>query len=278
MAVRMRHHLGQALGSLRYEPTPTRVRADLVGVTWVDTTDAFLVWEPRRIIPVYAVPPGDIAAAVEMTDPQPAPADLDALPKVLTPAVGFETHSCPGKVIDLDLPGPTLFKIGFLPDDPDLGGRVLLDFTRFERWRAEETELVGHAHDPFKTIEVLTSSRRVEVRHQGTLLAASSRPKMLLETGLPPRWYLPHEDVRMELLVPSETRTTCAYKGHAWYLSRRDDAEDGADLAWLYPEPLHAAVPVKYSICFWSERSDLTLDGEPVPRPVTPWSRTPMEP
>lgn len=253
MALRMRHHLGEALGSLRYEPTATRVRADLVGVTWVDTTDAFLVWRPRRIIPVYAVPPGDIAAAVKITDPQP-PSD---------------THTCPGKVVDLDIPGPTLFKIGFVPDDPDLGGRVLLDFARFERWRAEETELVGHAHDPFASIEVLASSRRVEVHHQGTLLAASDRPKMLLETGLPPRWYLPRDDVRTDLLVPSDTHTTSAYKGRASYLSRSDGAEDGADLAWFYPEPLHPALPVKDDICFWPERTDLILDGQPVPRPAT---------
>lgn len=272
----MRHHVGEALGTLRYEPTATRVRADLVGVTWVDTTDAFLVWEPRRYIPVYAVPPGDIAAAVEVTDPQPPAAHLDTLPNALGPG-GFQIHTCPGKVVNLDIPGPTLFKIGFIADDPDLGGRVLLDFARFERWRVEEVDLVGHVHDPFKSIEVLPSSRRVEVHHEGTLLAASDRPKMLLETGLPSRWYLPRDDVRMDLLVPSETRTTCAYKGHASYLSRGDGADDGADLAWFYPEPLHAAVPVQDDVSFWNERTDIILDGVPQPRPVTPWTRLPAD-
>lgn len=269
MAVRMRHHLGEALGSLRYEPTSARVRADLVGVTWVDTTDALLVWEPRRSFPVYAVPPDDIAAAVKITDPQPPAAHLNTLPETLGPG-GFQIHTCPGKVVDLDIPGPTLFKIGFIAEDPDLGGRVLLDFARFERWRVEEVDLIGHLRDPFKSVEVLASSRHVEVHHQGTLLAASDRPKLLLETGQPPRWYLPRDDVRMDLLVPSETRTTSPYKGHASYLSRNDGAADGADLAWFYPEPLHAAVPVRDDLCFWAERTDLTLDGEPVPRPDTP--------
>ena len=67
------------------------------------------------------------------------------------------------------------------------------------------------------------------------------------ETGLPVRWYLPREDVRTDLLTPSDTRTICAYKGIASYLS----ADGVPDVAWFYPDPLHDALPVKDLLCFW---------------------------
>lgn len=272
MALRMRHHLGAAVSDLRYEPVSFRTRARVADSVVVDTWSAVLVWEPWRIVPVYAVPVGDIRGQVVPTEPQPPAPDLAALPPMLGPS-DFGLHTCPGMVVDLVVDGVTLPRVGFVPVDHDLAGMVILDFDAFDSWWAEEQHTVGHAHDPFKRIEVLSSSRVVEVSHAGILLASTARPKLLLETHLPPRWYIPPEHVEMELLVPSDTRSTCAYKGHASYLSRGDGAEDGADLAWFYPEPLHAAVPVQDDVCFWSERTDLVLDGVPVPRPVTPWSR-----
>jgi uncharacterized protein (DUF427 family) len=264
----MRHHLGRATGSLRFEPTPVRVRAEVAGAVVVDTRDALLVWEPRRLIPEYAVPAADLVAGTSPVDPQPEPADLTALPSMLGPG-GFGTHTCPGTVVDVgDLPAA-----GFVPDDPDLGGRVLLDFAAFDRWLAEDEQLVGHVHDPFKRIEVLRSTRSVEVRLDGQVLAASSRPLALLETHLPVRWYLPPSDVRMDLLTSSETRSTCAYKGFASYLSLADGSSAGRDLAWFYPAPRHDAEQVRDYVCFWSERTDLLLDGVLQERPVTPWSR-----
>ena len=77
---------------------------------------------------------------------------------------------------------------------------------------------------------------RVEV--DGVVLADSTRVHVLFETGLPPRWYLPKVDVRMDLLVPSDTISQCPYKGQAEYWSARigDRLED--DLAWSYRTPL----------------------------------------
>ena len=62
MSTRMRDLLTGGLGELRHEPTAKRIRAVLNGGTVVDTTRALLVWEPRRIVPSYAVPADDIAA------------------------------------------------------------------------------------------------------------------------------------------------------------------------------------------------------------------------
>jgi uncharacterized protein (DUF427 family) len=268
MGLRMKHHLGLASHELRYEPTALRLRADVGGETVVDTVDALIVWEPRRVVPVYAVPPGAIAGGIRDTDPQPEPADLDSLPPLLGP-MNFELHTCPGRVVDV---GPVA-AAGFVPDDPDLGGRVLLDFAGFDSWRAEDDELVGHAHDPFKTIEVWNSGRHVEVSVGGVVLAETIRPRMLLETHLPTRWYIPLEDVRTDVLVPSDHRSTCAYKGHASYFSTADGSEEGQDIGWTYKDPLHAAEPVRDMVCFWAERTDVVLDGVPQDRPITPWSR-----
>jgi len=270
MALRMKHHLGQSMPELRYEPTPTRIRAYAGGSLVVDTRDALLVWEPRRVVPVFAVPVSAIAGGVTQADPQPDPPDLDQLPPVLGP-MDFSLHTSPGTVVDV---GP-LTAAGFVPDDTDLGGRVVLDFTAFERWKAEDDELVAHAHDPFKRVEVLTSSRQVEVSLGGTTLAVSNRPMMLLETNLPVRWYLPREDVRMDVLVPSNHRTTCAYKGHASYFSVADGSAEGRNIGWTHEDPLHLAEQVRGLVCFWAERTDVVIDGVPQERPITIFSPRP---
>jgi uncharacterized protein (DUF427 family) len=140
---------------------------------------------------------------------------------------------------------------------------------------------VGHPHDPFKRIDLLPSDRHVVVRLGGVTLADTHDAVALHETHLPVRWYLPHDDVDTDLLVGSPTTSTCAYKGHAAYVSLGADAvpglpEDaGHDIGWSYPHPLHEAAAVRGMLCFWSERTDLELDGVAVPRPITPWSRPP---
>jgi len=176
-------------------------------------------------------------------------------------------------VVDVGPPGHRRHGAGFVADDDDLDGFVVLDFDAFTAWRTEDQPLMGHAHDPFKRIDVMTSDRIVEVACTGTVLARSRRPQLLCETHLPQRWYLPTEDVRLDLLEPSETGSTCAYKGRASYLSVIGGPRD---IAWYYPEPLIDAEPVRGLVCFFAERTDLTLDGQPVPRPITPWS-TPEE-
>ena len=86
---------------------------------------------------------------------------------------------------------------------------------------------------------------------------------------MPVRCYLPREDVRTDLLVPSDTRTACAYKGQASYLS----TATADDVAWYYPEPLREAAEVTGRIAFFNERTDVVIDGERRERPITPWSR-----
>jgi uncharacterized protein (DUF427 family) len=110
------------------------------------------------------------------------------------------------------------------------------------------------------------------VSADGRVLADSRRAVALYETHLPTRWYLPPADVRLDLLEPSSSTSVCAYKGVAAYFSVRDGGPDGQDVAWTYAQPLLDAAPVRDHICFFSERTDLSVDGVDVPRPRTLWS------
>jgi uncharacterized protein (DUF427 family) len=267
----MKWHLGQAVPQLAFEPVPMRLRAFVHGAPAFDTQRAALVWEPRRIVPVYAVPEHDLLLRVEPTEPPPEQPDLDSFPPMLGPD-SFEPHTTPGRIVDLVGDEGRLPRAGFRPDDPDLNDLVVVDFTAFDRWLAEDEELVGHPHDPFKRIDVLSSRRRVEVSLDGTLLAATEDALLLLETHLPARYYIPPDDVASSVLIPSKTRSTCAYKGIAAYVSTADGRAEGRDIGWAYARPLDDALRVRDHVAFWNERTDIRVDGRLQRRPVTPWS------
>ena len=267
----MKWHFGQAVPQLGYERVPMRLRAFVDGDLALDTQRGVLVWEPRRIVPMYAVPEGDLLVRVEPTDPPPEPPDLDALPHILGPD-SFEPHTTPGTIVDLVTGTRRIERAGFRPDDRDLAGLVVLDFVALDRWLAEDEELVGHPHDPFKRIDVLTSHRPVEVSLDGSVLASTENALALFETHLPVRYYIPPDDVASSLLAPSETHSTCAYKGIAAYFSTSDGRPEGHDIAWTYRRPLDDALRVRDHLAFWNERIDLRVDGELQRRPVTPWS------
>ncbi|WP_026877370.1 DUF427 domain-containing protein [Jiangella gansuensis] len=280
MGIRVSEELVRGWSELRYEPTAKRVRARVGGQTWVDSTRAVLVWEPGRIVPSYAVPDSDIDADLLPALPGDAPFHPVSVsaggPPVLDPRTEFAAHTCAGEPLSLRRPQPdralVLDGAGFRPADAGLADMVALDFAIFDEWLEEDEPIVGHPRDPFKRIDVRRSGRRVVVGVGGVTLADSTRAQVLFETWLPPRFYLPRDDVRMDLLEPSTTRTTCAYKGHAAYFSATVDGHTHRDLAWTYAHPLSDATQVCDHVAFFNERVDVNLDGEPLSRPVTPWS------
>ena len=274
MAVRMMELLGSKLDALRYEPTAKRIRVSVGGEPVADTCDARLVWEPRRVVPTYAVPTASLSAQLVPAGAESG-ADEDVgvrLPAIssraiLDPTVPFAAHSCSGTSFDVIAGEETGAAAAFRPHDPDFADYVILEFDAFE-WREENEPIVSHPHDPFGRIDVLRSDRHVRVELDGRLLAESSRPMLLFETLLPVRFYLPREDVAVPLEL-SDTVTYCAYKGRASYYSVR---EGPADVAWTYHEPLHDAEQVRDRIAFFDERVDVIVDGKRRDRPLTPWS------
>ena len=263
MGTRMRDLLGDALPSLRYEPTDKRLRSYLSDALVADTVNGLLVWEPRRIVPTYAVPEADVAARLE---PAGRVGDVADLP-VLVPTNPFAAHSCAGEMLDVVLDGARRASAAFRPDDRDLTGYVTFDFSAFD-WREEDEPIVAHPHDPFKRIDILVSTRQIRVEWDGRLLAESSRPLLLFETLLPVRFYLPRADVVVDL-EPTDTVSYCAYKGRASYFSVPDGP---VDVAWTYRRPLREAEPVTDHIAFFNERVEIVIDGGRQERPVTPWS------
>jgi uncharacterized protein (DUF427 family) len=263
MGTRTRDLLSSALPSLRYEPTEKRLRIHLDGEPVADTVNGLLVWEPRRVVPTYAVPESDVAARLESAGRVDDLADLP----VLVPTNPFAAHSCTGEMFDVVVGGKRRPSAAFRPDDPDLTGYLTFDFNAFE-WHEEDEPIVAHPRDPFKRIDILASTRQIRLERDGRLLALSSRPLLLFETFLPIRFYLPRADVIVDL-EQTDTVSYCAYKGRASYFSVPDGP---ADVAWTYHQPLREAEPVRDYVAFFNERVDVIVDGQPRQRPTTPWS------
>jgi len=241
------------MAELRHDPTGKRVRGMLGGQPAVDSRRALLVWEPRRIVPAYAVPQDDIAAELVPADPGPA-----SDKPVLHPGIPFAAHSTAGQPYSVRLGDRTLAGAAFAPADADLAGYVILDAGAFDEWLEEDEPVRSHPRDPYHRVDTRASGRHVRIERDGVLLAESTRPVLLFETNLPTRYYLPREDVRAEAR-PSAKRTFCPYKGQASYLS----FEVSDDLAWYYPEPLPDIVAIAGLVSFYNELVEITVDGEP---------------
>lgn len=110
------------------------------------------------------------------------------------------------------------------------------------------------------------SSRHVQVAVDGVVVADTRRPVLVFETRLPVRYYIPPEDVDLSRLVRSVLRTRCPYKGEARYWSVRGGPDN---VVWTYPDPIPAAAAIRNHVAFYNEVVDITVDGEPVERPVT---------
>lgn len=101
----------------------------------------------------------------------------------------------------------------------------------------------------------------VQVRIGEVVLAESDRATLLLERGCPPRWYLPREDVRLDLLRRTTTTTVCPFKGRATYWSYEPAGAAGTDVAWSYEDPITEVAAIRGLVCFYAERTITTVDG-----------------
>jgi len=111
------------------------------------------------------------------------------------------------------------------------------------------------------------------VEIDGNVLAESNRPVLLFETGLPTRYYIPKQDVRMDILEPTASVTRCPYKGVARYWSARIGGETVPDLVWSYPAPIPECPKIENLLSFYNERVDLFVDGVWQDRRVTTFTR-----
>jgi uncharacterized protein (DUF427 family) len=248
----MQDLLTRARKELRYEPLERRVRAYAGSEPVVDSTRAVLVWEPRRIGPSYAVPAEDVRAELA---PAP-PADGDAA-GILHPGIPFGAHTAAGEPVSIaDREGA-----GFRPADDHLAGYVVLDFKAFDEWYEEDERVFGHPRDPFHRVDVRQTARPVRIEVDGEVVAETTRARLLFETGLPTRFYIPREDIRLEL-QPDPRRTYCPYKGEAQYWTVEAGGQRHEQIAWSYEQPLPEMGAITGLLAFWDNRVNTFLDGE----------------
>jgi uncharacterized protein (DUF427 family) len=244
-------------GRVRVESSQKRVRAYLGGEVVVDTTRPLLVWEVPYY-PAYYLPAADVRAKLVptgATEHSPSRGDaelLDVVSGSATAAGGARRY----------------------PRSPigELRGAVRLDFAAMDEWLEEDEPIYVHPRDPYKRVDILASSRHVRVELDGVSVAESRAPRILFETGLPPRYYLPLPDLRMELLRPSATVSHCPYKGTAGYWSVEVNGKLYEDLVWIYRQTLPESQKVGGLACFYNEKVDLYIDGDLQDRPRTPFS------
>jgi uncharacterized protein (DUF427 family) len=235
----------ESRGRVRTEPSGKRVRTFLQGHLVADTLHPLLVWE-IPYYPVYYLPLTDLRA--ELVD---------------TGKVDHSPSRGDGRVHDVrvgELVAPAAATT--YPDSPIEGLRdhVKLDWASMTSWFEEDEEVFTHPRSPYARIDILPSSRHVTVRVGDTVIADSARARVLHETGLPPRWYLPKVDVRMDLLSPSDTVTHCPYKGRASHLHGTVDGRQVDDIAWTYPYPLRESLEIAGLVSFYPDKVDLTVD------------------
>jgi uncharacterized protein (DUF427 family) len=243
-------------GLILFEDSPRRIRGVLAGETVVDSTRVKLLHEHGHL-PIYYFPREDVRLdLLEPTDHHTrCPWKGEAAYWSIRVGDQLAENAVWG------YPDP-------LDDAPPLADYVAFYWGKLDTWYEEDEEAIVHPRDPYHRVDVLQSSRHVVVRVGGEVIADSTRPVALFETGLPTRWYLPESDVRMDLLGPSDKRTGCAYKGFASYWSVRDEE----DLVWTYRSPRRGMEEITDLLCFFNERVDLSVDGVVEERPETQWS------
>jgi uncharacterized protein (DUF427 family) len=250
--------------TITLEPSPRRVRVKFGGEWIADSTDMRLMYEVNHL-PVYYFPVKDVR--LELLHP-----------------TDLKTH-CPYKgeasYWTIEAGGRTAENAVWAYQEPydEMAGLGLQDYCAFywdrvDHWYEEDEEIFVHPRDPKKRVDAVPSSRTVEVVLGGETVARSRRGHFLFETNLPTRHYLPREDVRMDLLKPSATKTRCPYKGIASYWSAMVGGKTYDDIAWSYEDPIPECPKIKGLICFYAENVDATLvEGEVVAKPVTKWSK-----
>jgi uncharacterized protein (DUF427 family) len=243
---------------VHFEPCPKRLRVIFNGLTVADSTRAQYLYESNHL-PVYYFLPEDVRmdmlTATEHTSFCPFKGDAS-----------YWTVEANGKTAE----NAVWAYLDPYDETAEIKGYMAFYWNKMDHWLEEDQEVFVHPRDPKVRIDVIPSSRRVEVVLDGEVVADSRRSLFLFETGLPTRYYLPPDDVRLDLLSDSESHTSCPYKGTARYWN----GGGIDDIAWSYPKPVHEAADIVDYICFYNELvDDIRVDGAVMPRPKTKWSR-----
>jgi uncharacterized protein (DUF427 family) len=247
-------------GRVRVEQGAKRVRAYLGGELVADTIRPMLVWE-IPYYPTYYFPAADVHT--DLLESESAIAHSPSRGNGTTFAVNAGAKRAAGAALRYE-------------DSPieELRDAIRLEWDAMDGWFEEDEEVFTHPRNPSTRVDILASSRFVVVSVGGFALAESTSPRLLFETGLPVRYYLPQTHVRMRLLELSDTVTHCPYKGtaQAWNVRLGDTVHE--NLAWCYPSPLPESQKIVGLMAFYNEKVDIDLDGVRQERPEAKPRRT----
>jgi uncharacterized protein (DUF427 family) len=228
------------------EPLRRRLRAELGGRTVAQSDDAVLLFEPGRY-PVAYFPIEDFdAGALRPADHRSEHADLG---ETLWFEVVGDTRSAPrGAWQHVSLPQHARI----------LDGKVALAWRAMDAFYEEDERILGHAADPYHRIDVRRTSRHLVVRTAGRVVAETTSPVVLYESGFAPRWYVPRADVVAEALTADDAQTFCPYKGIASYYG----VGGVIQAAWSYRAPFDDMATIGDLVSFEPDRVEVALDGE----------------
>jgi uncharacterized protein (DUF427 family) len=240
------------------EPVPRRVRAELGGHVVLDTTQALYLWEwpayPQFLIPVDDVDPEALVDEGHVSN-----LSRGRVARVGLRAGDVERKGAGRRFVESTIPG--------------IVDTIRFDWAALDAWYEEDEQVFVHPRNPYSRVDALRSGRTVRIELDGLVLAESSAPVAVFETGLPPRWYLERTAVDFTHLRPSDTETACPYKGRTtgyWSVQTREALYP--DLAWTYDFPTAPLLPIAGLVAFYDEKVDVFLDGVEQERPVTPFS------
>jgi uncharacterized protein (DUF427 family) len=250
-------HTTTTRGRVHTEIGAKRVRAYLGGEVVADTTRPVLVYEVPYY-PAYYFPVEDVRTEwLEPDGIDHSPSRGDGRTFAMT-AGGKRVAGAAVRYADSPI--------------EELRDLVKLQWNAMDAWFEEDEEVFVHPRDPHTRVDILPSTRHVRVEIDGVTVAESVSPRLLFETGLPVRYYLPKTDVHMDLLTHTETETGCPYKGFAEYWSVRGGDAVYVDYAWSYRTPLPESERVAGLIAFYNEKLDIYVDGVLQERPHTKFS------
>ncbi|KXH39189.1 hypothetical protein CNYM01_05973 [Colletotrichum nymphaeae SA-01] len=251
-------------GPHKTQPTARRVRVILNSTCVVDTTKAVHVWE-HVAYPQYYVPVTELRNC-RWKDKQ----DIQSTTDASQAAAAVVEVTVPGRDGENDFTTDRALRFS---DNGEISGAlkglIRLEFGSMDQWLEEETPIYVHPKDPYKRIDILPSSRPVEVKVAGKTVAKTNFAVHLLETGLPTRYYLPLASIDQSALRKSKLITKCPYKGDAEYYSVVVDGKEHSDLVWYYRLPTQESVGIAGLLCFYNEKVDIILDGELLEQPKT---------
>jgi len=234
---------------------PRRIRAILAGRIILDTTRALYVWEWPNY-PQYYIPFTDVNTEYLIDEQHQQRLKRGSAQRY-------------GLVVG-DVARPKAARVYTESNVEALTGTARFEWDSLDGWFEEDEEVFVHPRNPYTRVDALRSTRQVRIELDGTVLADSSSPVMVFETGLPTRYYFNRTEVNFDNLVPTDTVTSCPYKGMtSGYWSVRVGDALHPDLAWAYDFPTRQLLPIAGLISFYNEKVDVVVDGVLLPRPTT---------